>query len=1065
MLPFDIDDLDLGARRKPTEWVVVAPPCSKPVKQRRRKSRTSHKKRHGSTTANDSTTMESQVSSPTDEQNRRLHERNVRVDERSKHRREPKDLSLQVLEPEVEEGNIEYKLRIKDPNPIRLQQLITQMKFRLSEGKGECFYYVGVEDNGYLRGLEVGDLEDSLGALRGMARVLQAEAQVVKYMQGAHGRQCALLHIWSNFSREVTYTDLRVAVAGSVDSGKSTLVAVLTHGCDGRPELDNGRGRARMNVFRHKHEIESGRTSSISQQIVGYDKEGKVLNYTGVAAPTPAEISAGADKVLTFIDMGGHQKYLKTTLYGMTCMLPDYVLCCVCAQVGPTRMTREHLAVAVALEIPVALVLTKVDLVDDQQLQQVLSELSALVCTSMILPPESSPQLKATGGLDIIDTEAEAAAASTQLSSLLQTAHQGKGGFLQSFLPTFLVSSVTGAGLAPLHAFLSSLQPLASFKNPNYVPQRDAQAEAARATAAGEPMLISSPDKHRLQAPRETQSMPDPQKLPLLEGLLVEGASQVFEPDAPVQFQVDQTFEVDQVGPVVSGTVVSGVIELGQQLLWGPNAYGGFNTVQVTCIQRSHLPVHRVQAGQMATVAFRPCTGLDSSTSTTPLPLFSGTLQEGLRAELGRGRQSYLEEHPGLSHERSHQNDGALLAVDREPPCPGSLVDPPGSTNCPSGDVIGSIYRSAPPTSQSGIEPPPAHRGDLEHEGMFDFDEDPAEHSELEDLDLRLLTLGGVQQEGGTVGNSSLPTPPGEEGRAATREGREEVGPLAQRLGITGSIEDCQGSQGISRHKTVSFSQAVSVMPPPCLRPIFSSSSCPELLGSSPPNSRKGAVLLDLSSEAVTFWQFDTILILLGGYWPPRGLLTGLWPPGDATTGDSSMGSGSDWGPSSGGGPEGASASSGQKGKSKGRQVDFTYAVHCGSVRQMARLVRMREVSAESDSEAGHTSEGMTDEVGARDASFERQSSSPQLPTSMQAAAALVQSREVTDSTCTVGGSSDEGTRTPAKGERLGTVVEARFRFVQRPEWLHEGARLIVRDRCTGGVAATGVITDRKSVV
>lgn len=52
-----------------------------------------------------------------------------------------------------------------------------------------------------------------------------------------------------------------------MDSGKSTLVAVLTHGADMRPLLDNGRGSARMAVFRHKHEIESGRTSSISQQV------------------------------------------------------------------------------------------------------------------------------------------------------------------------------------------------------------------------------------------------------------------------------------------------------------------------------------------------------------------------------------------------------------------------------------------------------------------------------------------------------------------------------------------------------------------------------------------------------------------------------------------------------------------------------------------------------------------------------------------------------------------------------------------------------------------------------
>jgi hypothetical protein len=50
---------------------------------------------------------------------------------------------LDWLEPESDEGNVEYKLRLKDPSTMRFQQLVTQMKFRLSEGNGECFYYLG----------------------------------------------------------------------------------------------------------------------------------------------------------------------------------------------------------------------------------------------------------------------------------------------------------------------------------------------------------------------------------------------------------------------------------------------------------------------------------------------------------------------------------------------------------------------------------------------------------------------------------------------------------------------------------------------------------------------------------------------------------------------------------------------------------------------------------------------------------------------------------------------------------------------------------------------------------
>lgn len=72
------------------------------------------------------------------------------------------------------------------------------------------------------------------------------------------------------------FLDLRVAVLGNVDSGKSTLLGVLTQG-----ELDNGRGRARLNLFRHLHEIQSGRTSSISFEILGFNSKGEVHGLSG----------------------------------------------------------------------------------------------------------------------------------------------------------------------------------------------------------------------------------------------------------------------------------------------------------------------------------------------------------------------------------------------------------------------------------------------------------------------------------------------------------------------------------------------------------------------------------------------------------------------------------------------------------------------------------------------------------------------------------------------------------------------------------------------------------------
>ena len=73
--------------------------------------------------------------------------------------------------------------------------------------------------------------------------------------------------------------DIRVAIIGNVDSGKSTLVGVLSKG-----ELDDGRGAARLKVFNFTHEAENGRTSSIGQEIMGFDEENKWVEPERVKA-------------------------------------------------------------------------------------------------------------------------------------------------------------------------------------------------------------------------------------------------------------------------------------------------------------------------------------------------------------------------------------------------------------------------------------------------------------------------------------------------------------------------------------------------------------------------------------------------------------------------------------------------------------------------------------------------------------------------------------------------------------------------------------------------------------
>jgi GTPase len=62
--------------------------------------------------------------------------------------------------------------------------------------------------------------------------------------------------------------DVRIAMIGNVDSGKSTLIGVLMSA-----SLDDGRGAARGLVLKHRHEQENGRTSAVTVEIMGYDKQ------------------------------------------------------------------------------------------------------------------------------------------------------------------------------------------------------------------------------------------------------------------------------------------------------------------------------------------------------------------------------------------------------------------------------------------------------------------------------------------------------------------------------------------------------------------------------------------------------------------------------------------------------------------------------------------------------------------------------------------------------------------------------------------------------------------------
>ena len=84
-----------------------------------------------------------------------------------------------MLDPEIEEGNIEYK-RLISCNKSRHITLASQMKWRLNEGNGICYYFIGVEDNGSISNRKKKELYNSLKNLKLVTKLINAKIIDVK---------------------------------------------------------------------------------------------------------------------------------------------------------------------------------------------------------------------------------------------------------------------------------------------------------------------------------------------------------------------------------------------------------------------------------------------------------------------------------------------------------------------------------------------------------------------------------------------------------------------------------------------------------------------------------------------------------------------------------------------------------------------------------------------------------------------------------------------------------------------------------------------------------------------
>ena len=121
-----------------------------------------------------------------------------------------------------------------------------------------------------------------------------------------------------NLAARTTTSQLRITLTGPTTSGKSSLLGTLS-----TATLDNGRGKSRLSLLKHRHEIVTGVTSSVAQELIGY-KADRVINYASGNVTSWTDIHASADngRLVFVCDSAGHPRYRRTTVRGLVGWAP-----------------------------------------------------------------------------------------------------------------------------------------------------------------------------------------------------------------------------------------------------------------------------------------------------------------------------------------------------------------------------------------------------------------------------------------------------------------------------------------------------------------------------------------------------------------------------------------------------------------------------------------------------------------------------------------------------------------------------------------------------------------------
>ncbi|KAF2685784.1 hypothetical protein K458DRAFT_387737 [Lentithecium fluviatile CBS 122367] len=544
------------------------------------------------------------------------------------------------------------------PDEAQLDAPITPQRLYpgLEESRG-ALYEIGVADDGELVGLAQDEMEESLDNLRAMAASLGCRVEVQRMvsvgecewvenagMPQAQAKKSKLLVAEALVCPDQHLIDqqdptdptdgpplprvepntphhieqLRVSLTGATMSGKSSLLGTLSTGT-----LDNGRGKSRLSLLRHRHEIESGITSSITQELIGYNDlvgvEGgrtsaQVVNYGSSDVSSWVDIHAAAEsssagRLVFLTDSAGHPRFRRTTVRGLVGWDPHYTLLCIPAdntenssgKISASPTTKEllgegaadldlsqgQLQLCLALELPLLVVITKYDLATKAGLRAVVSKvLSTLKEAGRTGRIVADPSNTIPEDLDTITPndlrEARGIAQAFNAAPL-------------SVVPIILTSAVTGTGLSKLHAFLREL-PVPPIQSPPTSSSNilfhieDWYSRPTQRLRADEPTIVGghlrygslSIGDELLLGPYPADASSDDSD---------SGSGRYSSRNSPVP--TSRSFP----GALHSRSTTSSL-----QSRSGSSLLFEWRRVRITSLRNLRLPVHTLQAGQVGTI-------------------------------------------------------------------------------------------------------------------------------------------------------------------------------------------------------------------------------------------------------------------------------------------------------------------------------------------------------------------------------------------------------------------------------------------------------------------------------